>query len=189
MTLIEAVLPKDDNKVLALTRDIILVLAFALLTGIAAKLKIEIGPVPITMQTFTVLLAGALLGSKKGALSQITYLLIGLSGLPWFARGGGMSYVMSPTFGYVIGFVLAAFAVGWLCEKGWDRNLKKAVLVMLIGNIVIYLPGLFWLAKFIGFGKVLKIGFYPFILGDILKLILAGAILPFLWGLIRKEKD
>ncbi len=189
MTLIEAFLPKYDNKVLALTRDIVLVLSFALLTGIAAKLKIEIGPVPITMQTFVVLLAGALLGSKKGALSQITYLLTGLSGLPWFARGGGIGYVMSPTFGYVIGFVLAAFAVGWLCEKGWHGNLKKSVLAMLIGNVVLYLPGLFWLGKFIGLEKALKLGIVPFIPGDVLKLILAGAILSFLWGLTRKEKD
>ncbi len=189
LTLIDAIIPKIESKTLSLAKDIVLVLGFAILTGISAKLKIEIWPVPITMQTFVVLLAGALLGSKKGALSQITYLLIGMSGLPWFVRGGGIGYIMSPTFGYIIGFVFAAYSIGWLCERGFDRNLKTAILAMLIGNIILYIPGLFWLAKFIGFGKVLAVGFYPFILGDLLKFILAGVLLPLGWKVIKATKS
>lgn len=181
MTLIEAVLPKIENRTLVLARDVVLVLSFAVLTGIAAKLKIEIGLVPITMQTLIVLLTGALLGAKKGVLSQIIYLSMGLAGFPWFARGGGIGYIMSPTFGYIIGFVLAAYFVGWLCEKGFDRKIETAILAMLIGNIALYIPGLFWLARIIGFDKALAVGFYPFILGDLLKLLLAGVFLPLAW--------
>jgi len=151
-------------------------------------LKIEIGPVPITMQTFIVLLTGALLGSKIGALSQITYLLMGLAGFPWFARGGGIQYILSPTFGYLLGFVWAAYLVGYLAEKGFDRNIKTAILAMLVGNIVLYIPGLLWLAKFVGWKNVLVVGFYPFVLGDIVKILLASSILPLGWKTIKHER-
>jgi len=186
LTLIDVIFPKIESKNLALVKDILLVLSFAILTGICAKLKVEIGPVPITMQTFAVLISGALLGSKRGALSQITYLLMGLAGIPWFSRGGGMSYVFSPTFGYILGFVLAAFFVGFLCERGFDRKIETTILAMIFGNILIYLPGLLWLARFVGFEKVLLVGFYPFILGDLIKLFLASLLLPFVWRVAKK---
>ena len=189
LTLIDIIIPRIENKTLALAKDIVLVLSFAIVTGVCAKLKIEIGVVPITMQTLAVLLSGALLGSKRGALSQLTYLLMGLAGLPWFARGGGMAYIFSPTFGYIIGFVLAAYIVGWFCERGFDRRAKTAVLAMLIGNILLYIPGVLWLAKFVGLGKVLSIGFYPFIVGDLLKIFLAGSILPIGWKFIKTSKE
>lgn len=184
LTLIDAILP-IERKSLVLVRDIILVLSFAILTGICAKIKIEIGTVPITMQTFAVLLSGAVLGSIRGALSQLVYLTLGLTGIPWFSRGGGMSYIFSPTFGFLIGFVFAAFLVGFLCERGWDRNFKKAMLAMLIGNGSLYFPGLFWLAKFVGPEKVLAVGLYPFIVGDIVKLLFAGSLLPLFWKIIK----
>jgi len=133
--LIDAILPRIDNKTKAIIRDIVLVLGFAILTGICAKFKIEIGPIPITMQTFAVLVSGVLLGSKRGATSQITYLLGGLMGLPWFSRGGGLAYILSPTFGYILGFVFAAYSVGYLAERGWDRNIRTAILAIFIGNI------------------------------------------------------
>ncbi len=184
-TLIETILPKIENKVLSAVKDTTLVLGFAILTGIAAQLKIEIGAVPITMQTLVVLLSGALLGSKKGLISQFVYILGGLTALPWFARGGGMAYILSPTFGYILGFALAAYLVGILTEKGWDRDIRTAVLAMLAGNVIIYIPGLLWLAKFVGISKVLTVGFYPFILGDLIKIFLAGLILPFGWKIIN----
>jgi biotin transporter BioY len=185
--LIDAILPKAENKSLVLLKDILLVLGFTLLTAISAKIKIEIGPVPITGQTFAVLLSGALLGSRRGALSQIFYLLGGLAGIPWFARGGGIAYLMSPTFGYIIGFVLATFVVGFLCERGFDRKVESAILAMLVGNILIYLPGLLWLAKFVSWQKVLAVGLYPFIIGDAIKLLLAASILPLGWKLVKAK--
>jgi len=176
--LIDVILPRIDSKTKAIIRDIALVLGFAVLTAICSKLKIEIGPVPITMQTFAVLISGILLGSKKGATSQLTYLLGGLAGIPWFSRGGGLIYVLSPTFGYMLGFVLAAYFVGYLAERGWAKDIKTAILTMFIGSVIIYIPGLLYLAKFIGLKSILIIGFYPFIFGDILKIVLAGFLLP-----------
>jgi biotin transporter BioY len=186
LALIDAIFPRVENKSLVLLKDILLVLGFTLLTAISAKIKIEVGPVPITGQTFAVLLSGALLGAKKGALSQVFYLLGGLAGIPWFARGGGIAYLMSPTFGYIIGFVLASFFVGFLCERGFDRKIERAILAMLLGNVLIYFPGLLWLARFVGFEKVLLIGFYPFLAGDLIKLFLASLILPLSWKIIKK---
>lgn len=187
-TLIEVILPRIENKGLSILRDVVLVFAFTISTAICAKLKIEIGTVPMTMQTFAVLLSGALLGSRRGGLSQLTYILMGLAGVPWFSRGGGIQYLMSPTFGYLIGFVFSAFIVGWLCEKGLDRKIETATLAMLIGNVIIYLSGLFWLARFIGFEKVLAVGLYPFILGDLMKILLAGLALPIGWKFVRDQK-
>jgi biotin transporter BioY len=185
LTILEALIPKSENKVLNLAKEILLIFSFAILTGLCAQIKFEIGLVPITFQTFAVLLSGALLGARKGALSQLSYLLMGLIGVPWFARGGGVNYILSPTFGYILGFVIASFLVGFLCEKGFDRKILTSLLAMLIGNIVIYLPGLFWLARFVGINECLKVGFYPFILGDLLKIILAGIALPLFWKIIK----
>jgi len=186
LTLVETILPRVENKVLILIRDFVLVLGFTVLTAISAKLKIEIGPVPITMQTLAVLLSGALLGSKKGVASQITYLLGGLAGIPWFSRGGGIQYLLSPTFGYIIGFVFASYLVGFLSERGLDKKIETSFLAMLAGNIVLYIPGLLWLVKFVGTSKILSIGFYPFLLGDLFKIILAGLFLPLGWQLIKR---
>jgi len=188
MNIIDLALPKIENKVLVTAKDIFLVLSFSVLTGISSKLMVEIGAVPITMQTLVVLLSGALLGKKKGTASQITYLFFGLFGLPWFSRGGGMAYILSPTFGYILGFILAAYSVGSLFEKGWGKNISSAILTMLIANTIIYIPGLLWLAKFVKFSKLLAIGFYPFIIGDMLKIFLAGSILSFSWKIIKKIK-
>ena len=187
-SLIEILLPRIENETLALIRDVILVLSFSILTGISAKLKVEIGAVPITMQTLVVLLSGALLGKKKGTASQITYLFFGLFGLPWFSRGGGMAYILSPTFGYILGFILAAYSVGSLFEKGWGKNISSAILAMLIANTIIYIPGLLWLARFVKFSKLLEVGLYPFLLGDMLKIFLAGSSLSFSWEIIKKIK-
>lgn len=185
LTLIDAVLPNIEDKVFAILRDIALILTFAILTGISARLKIEIGPVPITMQTFMVLFSGILLGSKKGALSQLTYIAGGLAGLPWFSRGGGIQYILSPTFGYIIGFVLSAYFVGYLAERGLDRNMRTAVLAMFAGNIILYIPGLFWLSRFVGFNRALTIGLYPFLAGDLTKIIVAGITLPKIWQMLK----
>lgn len=157
------------SKAISLFKDIVLIISFALITGICAGIKIEIGPVPVTMQTFAVLLSGALLGSKRGALAQLTYLLMGLLGIFWFAHGGGLAYVLSPTFGYIIGFVLASYFVGLFSEKG--------MFALAIGDIIIYVPGLLYLSLFTGIEKALSIGLLPFIIGDVVKISLAGLIL------------
>lgn len=164
---------KIENRIFSLLREVFLILCFAFLTGVSANIKLEVGMIPATMQTFIVLLSGALLGSKKGAFSQIAYLFMGLSGVFWFARGGGLLYLLSPTFGYILGFILSSFIVGFLCEKGFN---KRMLFSLIIGNMFIYIPGLLWLSGFIGIENVLIVGFYPFIFGDILKISLAMAV-------------
>ncbi len=170
------VLPKIEEKSLLFILNIVFVLSFAILTGISSKIKLEIGLVPQTMQTLVVLLSGALLGSKKGALSQFVYLLGGLMGIPWFSRGGGLVYILSPTFGYIVGFILCAYLTGLLVDR---NNILKTILAMLSGNIIIYIPGVLWLGRIAGFQNALKTGLYPFILGDILKIFLASVIFSF----------
>ncbi len=185
-TLIDVFLPRTSTKTQAIIKDIVLILSFSIATAVCAKLKVEIGAVPITMQTLIVLLSGALLGSRRGALSQLTYLSMGLAGIPLFSRGGGLAYLLSPTFGYIIGFVFAAFFVGWLAEIKWEKKVFTAVLAMIIGNIFIYVFGLAWLARFVSFENVLQVGLHPFLLGDILKICLAALILPLAWKIIKR---
>ncbi len=189
---VDVLLPRVETRIQAIAKDVILVLSFSLLTALFAQASFWIGPVPITGQTLAVLLAGLLLGSVRGALSQIAYLLVGLTGIPfWFAAGGalGVARLIGPTGGYLIGFVFAAFLVGKLAERGWDKKIKTAISAMLIGNIVIYIFGLSWLANFIPLKGLLIAGLYPFILGDALKILLAGSALPMGWRFIKRSEN
>ena len=182
ITMMDAIFPKAT-----LVRDVLLILSFSVVTALSAQIAFYIGPVPITGQTFAVLLAGALLGSRRGALSQLTYLGMGAMGAPIFAGWhGGIGVLMGPTGGYLIGFVAAAFVVGFLAERGWDRRFWSMALAMLIGNIVIYAFGLPWLANFVPSGSVLAAGLYPFIPGDLTKLVLATVALPSGWALVNR---
>ena len=171
--------------------DVVLVAGFACFTAAFAQISFWIGPVPVTGQTFAVLLAGALLGSRRGALSQLTYLAIGATGIPyWFALGGppGIARLVGPTGGYLVGFVAAAFVVGWLAERGWDRRVWMAIPAMLGGSIVIYIFGLSWLSHFVPGDAVLQAGLYPFVIGDLIKVVAAALILPSGWMLLRRFK-
>ncbi len=172
--------------------DVALVAGFACLTAAFAQISFWIGPVPVTGQTFAVLLAGALLGSRRGALSQITYLAVGATGIPyWFALGGppGIARLVGPTGGYLIGFVAAAFFVGWLAERGWDRRVWMAIPAMLSGSIIIYIFGLSWLANFVSRDAVLQAGLYPFVIGDLVKVVAAALMLPSAWLLLQRFKS
>jgi len=186
LTMMDAVFPRAT-----LARDLLLILGFTAVTALSAQIAFYIGPVPITGQTFAVLLAGALLGSKRGALSQLTYLGMGAMGAPIFAGWmGGPAVLMGPTGGYIVGFVAAAFVVGLLAERGWDRRTWSMALAMLIGNSVIYVFGLSWLSIWLGHfaskSSVLATGLYPFIPGDLLKVVLAAVALPSGWALLNR---
>jgi biotin transporter BioY len=144
----------------------------------------------VTGQTFAVLLVGALLGSRRGALALITYLLEGAAGLPFFAEAsGGLGVITGPTGGYLAGFIVAAFVVGWLAERGWDRRAETTALAMLAGNAAIYLFGLPWLARIVGGENVLAYGLFPFLVGDAIKIVLAMFLLPAGWRVIGSEHD
>jgi biotin transport system substrate-specific component len=188
--LAEAVWPRSS-----LARDIVLIVGGSLIVALLAQISVPLpfSPVPITGQTLGVLLIGALLGSRRGGLSLLTFLGWGAMNLPVFAPHptlpNGVARFASPTAGYLVGFVVAAFVVGWLGERGWDRRLLTAALAMFVGNIVIYLFGLPWLAYFVGGDQVLALGLYPFIPGDLIKLALAALALPSGWAWVNRIKS
>jgi len=181
-TFFDRYLPRFDHRL----RDILLIASGSLLVALMAQVKIPLPftPVPLTGQTFAVLLAGAALGSHRGAASLLLYLLQGIVGLPVFAGGAnGLAYLAGPTGGYLLGFAVAAFVVGWLAERGKDRRVVTALLVFLAGEAVIYLFGVTWLGVFIGFEKALSAGLLPFLPGDAIKLVAAALSLPAAWKL------
>ena len=152
----------------------------------AAQVRIDMAftPVPISGQTFAVLLVGAVLGSRLGLAAMLTYMAEGASGLPVFAGGtSGPSIISGPTGGYIIGFVFAAFVVGWLAERGFARNPATTAAVMVLGNIVIYVFGVIQLHYFVGWEKVWAFGVRDFIPGDVVKVLLAAGVLPGAWWL------
>ena len=167
----------------SLTRWLALMVAGVIFVAIAAHIEVPLYPVPMTMQTFAVLIVGMAYGSRLGAATLALYMAAGLAGLPVFATGGALG----PTSGYIFGFILAAGLVGWLAERGWDRTVSSTAVAMLAGNVLIYVPGLIVLAWFVGAGKVLEYGFYPFLIGDAVKLVLAAAVLPAAWNLVGRR--
>ena len=170
------------------TRSVGLVMAFSLLTALAAQIVIPIGLVPITGQTFAVLLTGALLGSRLGAMAMIAYLIEGASGLPFFQSGtGGIHVILGPTGGYLVAFPAAAFITGAFAEHGWDKRFWSAAAAMTIGSIVILLSGWAWLSQFMPPSVALHAGVTKFIIGDIVKILLAAAALPIGWKLLKRK--
>ncbi len=161
---------------------------------ISAKTEIPFYPVPLTLQTLVVLALGMAAGWRLAAATFALYLFEGLLGLPVFAgtpeRGVGFAYMVGPTGGYLLGMQLATMAVGWLAERGWDRNALSTGAAMHIGDVILYALGLLWLGAVIGWDKpVLSIGLTNFIVGDLLKIALAMAIMPALWkgvGFVRR---
>lgn len=168
--------------------DLALIIGGSLLIGLCAQIKVLLpfGPVPVTGQTFAVLMIGALLGSRRGCLAVLAYLIEGIAGLPVFAFGGGAVVFAGPTGGYLMGFLPAAYLTGLLAEKGWDRRIGTTMLAMILGNAVIYTCGMFWLCCLMGARtQVLTAGLYPFIPGDLLKIALAAILLPSGWKLLE----
>ena len=172
--------------------DTILVLGGALFVAAAAQFSISIeplSPVPITGQTFAVLLVGASYGALLGSASLALYVLMGLSGLPFYAEHKhGWDVLSGPSGGYLVGFVVAAAVVGLLAQLKWDRKFSSAVSAMLTGSVIIYVFGVAWLMHDLdlNFSTGLKEGLAPFVPGDIVKLYLAGALLPAAWAAVKR---
>lgn len=163
-----------------------LVVVGSLLLAVSAQFKIPLYPVPVTGQTLLVLLIGMAYGPRLGAVTVAAYLLQGALGLPVFAGGAfGLATLFGMTGGYLFGFLAAAFATGWLAERGMGRTVKSTVLAMLAGNLVIYLCGVPWLAAFIGAEKALAAGVLPFLYGDAVKLVVAAGLMPVAWRLVK----
>jgi biotin transport system substrate-specific component len=177
-----------STRARGLTRDLALVVGGAAITGLAAQIAVPVpgSPVPVTGQTFAVLLVGTALGARRGIASLALYLLAGLAGLPWFAQG---TSGLGATFGYVIGFVAAAGLVGALARRGADRAPLHTAGAMVLGNLAIYAFGVSYLAAdlHVSLAKAASLGLYPYLVGDGLKIVLAMGLLPAAWKLVGRK--
>jgi biotin transport system substrate-specific component len=178
---------------ISLSRDVALVLGFSIFIALSAQIAVFLpfNPlVPITGQTLAVLLTGAVLGSRRGSLSVLAYIGQGALGLPVFASGtAGLLALVGPRAGYLWGFVVAAFIVGWLAERRWDRRPLTMAAAMVFGNIAIYTYGVSWLAFYTGgLATAFSLGFLPFVIGDVLKIAIATATLPSAWKFITNVR-
>ena len=166
-------------------RDVLLVAGAAAFVGLAAQVSVPLPgtPVPVTGQMFAVLLSGAALGARRALLAMTLYLAAGAAGVPWYAGGG--SGWGGPSFGYVVGFVVAAGVVGWLAGRGGDRTVARTVATMTFGTLLVYTVGVPWLATSldIGVARAVELGARPFLAGDALKVLLAAGLLPGAWRL------
>ncbi len=190
-TLAPTIYTRTFPRVAGWLRDVTLIVLGALFVAALAQVEIPLPftPVPITGQTFGVLLVAAALGSKRGAASLGTYLGLGIFGLPFFAGGAhGLNIVLGATGGYLIGFVLAAYVIGLMAEQGWERSIGTSLLPFLVGTVIIYACGVAWLAVVLGsFSKAIAAGLLPFLIGDALKLLAAALALPAAWKFVGKE--
>jgi biotin transport system substrate-specific component len=171
------------------TRSVALVLGFSLLTAAAAQVVVPFPwtPVPLTGQTFAVLLTGALLGPRLGALAMLAYLAEGAAGLPFFSAGaGGPAHISGATAGYLFAFPAAAYVTGYLAERGWDRRFMTAAAAMALGSLVILASGWAWLSLALGGAQAFRLGVALFLPGDVVKIALAAAALPAGWELLRR---
>ena len=185
-TLADVLSPRQQRSWLF---DVVLLVLFSAFVALTAQVEIPLWPVPLTLQTLGVLFTGAVLGSRRGALALLLYLTEGALGLPVFAGGAsGVGYMLGPTGGYLVGFVVAAGVVGWLAQRGWDRRLVWAAVAMVIGNVIIYVCGVAWLAVFLGdlWGALIK-GMLLFVVGDLIKIAVAALTLPGGWKLARRR--
>ena len=187
----EVLAPQEGTQLLL--KKAVLVMAGIAFLAIAAKIKVPMFPVPMTMGTFAVLTMGAAYGERLGLVTILGYMLIGALGFDIFAGSSaenfGLTYMMGGTGGYLVGYVLAVLALGTLARAGWDRSAPKMAGAMLLGNVLIYVPGLIWLGMLYGWDKpILQWGLTPFLLGDVLKLVMAGIILPLAWKMVGRAR-
>lgn len=183
---------QPSSRYYSLLYDTILIVGFSFILALSATIAIPLpfSPVPITFQTLAVLLSGMLLGSKRGFFCVLTYISEGALGFPVFAGGSsGLAYMVGPTGGYLIGFLFASYITGLLAENGWDRKILTSIIAMSIGDVVTFMFGLSWLSFLIDVKQVFSLGLYPFIPGEILKIVIASLILPIGWKWFRRLEE
>ena len=171
--------------------NFVTIVTCSLLLILSAKIKVDLYPVPMTLQPLAVLMIAMLCGRNISVAAVTLYLIQGMVGLPVFAYGGGLPYLLGPTGGFLFGFLFASILIGELADRGWGKSLIKSVFAMLIGLFTIYICGVFQLSILKGFDFAIINGLKPFIIGDLYKLILAALLLPQIWKLVDKveQKD
>lgn len=167
-------------------KKLVLLIAGVAVLAISAQLKVPFYPVPITLQTLAVMLIGFTFGTRLGSCTVLTYLALGAIGAPVFAGGAGLAYMSGPTGGYLFGFLVAVYLIGYFTEQGYGRTFISTLLLALSGTIVFYLFGVTWLTTILGFEKAIKFGLLPFLYGDVLKLFLLAFSIPATWKLVLK---
>lgn len=171
-------------------RNVGLALAGSALLALSAKIQVPFWPVPMTMQTFAVIVLAMTFGARLGVATVALYLLEGAVGLPVFAgtpeKGIGLAYMMGPTGGYLAGFLVAAGLAGWMAARGWDRSFLKATAVNALATAVIFTGGLAWLAVLVGPAKAVAVGLMPFLAASAFKIALGGAVMPLAWSFARR---
>lgn len=170
--------------------DLVLIATGTALVAVAAQLAVPIWPVPITGQTLAVLLVGSTLGALRGALSMVLYAAVGALGLPVFSdSASGWGVLLGPTGGYIVGFIFAAALTGWIAQREWDRKVAKAILSFAAGTVVTFAFGLPWLSYTLSLGlnDTLQAGLYPFIIGGVVKAVIAALLLTAGWKAVERS--
>lgn len=190
-TLAETIFPQTGLA--TFLKQILLVLGGIAVLILAAKIKVPMFPVPITMGTFAVLIIGAAYGPRLGLATIIGYMILGLLGFDVFAGSSsefsGLTYMMGSTGGYLVGYLVAIMALGFAARRGWDRSVSQMAVALLVGNVLIYVPGLIWLGVLYGFStQIFTWGLTPFLVGDAAKLVLAALLVPAVWSIIDKYR-
>ena len=174
----------NKNKIFNLA-NISTVLFGSIILIISAKIKVDLYPVPMTLQPLAVLMIGMLFGRNLAIATIGLYILQGIAGFPVFAYGGGLLYLFGPTGGFIVGFFIAGLVLGELADRGWGRNILSSIFCMMLGMFIIYFFGILQLSAIKGFAFAIIKGFYPFLVGDLYKLLVAGILVPFIWRLAR----
>jgi biotin transport system substrate-specific component len=176
----------QQDGIKGLIRQIAFIAAGTAVIAISARVQVPMWPVPMTMQTLAVLLIAVSFGARLAAATLAAYLAQGAVGLPVFAAGGGIAFLVSPTAGYLFGFLVAAVIVGGLADRGWHRTMRGTLATMGLGTAIIYMLGVGWLAVHVGLMQAVSLGLVPFIAGDLVKIAIAVLILPKVWSLVAK---
>jgi biotin transport system substrate-specific component len=189
------VIPHPSTRARSFAVDAALVLTGAAVVAVLAQVEIPLWPVPITGQTLGVILVGAALGARRGAAALLTYMLLGLAGLPVFAGfTGTLAAVAKPSFGFIIGFVFSAYVAGWFAERAWDRRPALAFVGFAAASVIPFLFGIPYLAVVLNvvlgmeltFWQILEAGLFPFIVGGLIKAAIAAILIPGAWALVRR---
>jgi len=182
------ILQNKNQEKFSFITNVFTVIVCSILLILSAKIKVDLYPVPMTLQPLAILMVAMLCGRNISVASVTLYLLQGMVGLPVFAYGGGLPYLLGPTGGFLFGFLVASVVVGELADRGWGKKIIQSVFAMLLGMFTIYFFGIFQLSLIKGFDYAIIYGMKPFIIGDFYKLLLAALLLPQIWKLIKKSK-